>query len=158
MKWRMNLRNKGVNCFNCYKNYAIYSAKININAQYIALKCYEIKVLFYRGDDKNLTNFDYIMSKMTERNFADIFNIDRDRLYYSDDTFRSKINNAFGNWRKHLITNSECKHQCLGCGNYKFNVFQRHSYGLVELKDKFREEKLSFSGMAKQTIQSRRMD
>lgn len=44
-----------------------------------------------------MTNYDYIMSKMTDRNLADI--ICNSRFIFDRDIFRYQIDKAFENWR-----------------------------------------------------------
>lgn len=47
-----------------------------------------------------MTNFEYIMSKMTDRNFADIFC--DGNFIYDEDTFGYQIWIAFENWRNSI--------------------------------------------------------
>ena len=62
-----------------------------------------------------MTNFDYIMSKMTERNFADIFC--NGSLHFNKEKFGKKIYTAFKNWQMSLS-----KTQNYSFENYSFSL------------------------------------
>lgn len=91
-----------------------------------------------------MTNFDYITTKMTERNFADIFCSPND-MVFSAGTFGNQIENAFKKWRLSLDGYSIY----LGTYDYrgnkiKFSVFEKESYTYPTICDKFRKNNLSF--------------
>lgn len=90
-----------------------------------------------------MTNFDYIMSKMTDRNFADIFC--DGNFIYDEETFGYQINKAFQKWRHSLGGYSIYfgTYDCRG-NKIKFSVFEKASYTYCTIRDKFRKNNLSF--------------
>lgn len=95
-----------------------------------------------------MTNFEYVMTKMTERNFADIFCNDLD-MVFEHKTFGHRIKNAFSKWRGRLDSYAiEVGNDIYG--KHRYSVFNRCYFDGVyslfshQLNGKFRKENLSF--------------
>lgn len=92
-----------------------------------------------------MTNFEYIMSKMTERNFSDIF-CNPNNMVFDNKTLGDQIETAFTKWKQSLESRAIYVN-VIGWREYKSSVFNRGDntyYTFPQLRDKFRKTSLSF--------------